>query len=132
VPLSNPAKAIIEDQLNDRPSAFVFGQRSASGFSGFSKAKAQLDAKLPDMAPWQLHDIRRSVATGMAELGIEPHIIEAILNHISGHKGGVSGIYNRATYLEPKTKALDVWASHVAVIVAQASGGNVLSMRGQR
>jgi hypothetical protein len=54
---------------------------------------------------WRLHDIRRSVATGMAEIGIQPHthIVEAVLNHISGHKAGVAGIYNRATYLSEKT-----------------------------
>ena len=133
VPLSDPAKAIIEEQLNGHLGlAFVFGKHRFSGFSGFSKAKAQLDAKLPGMAPWQLHDIRRSVATGMAELGVEPHIIEAILNHVSGHRAGVAGIYNKASYLEPKTKALNEWAHHVAVIVAQAGGSNVVSMRGQR
>ena len=125
VPLSAPAKAIIDEPLAAANRATVFGSRF-DGFSGFSKSKAKLDAKLPRMAPWQLHDIRRSVATGMAELGIEPHIIEAILNHVSGHRSGVAGVYNKATYLEAKTKALELWAQHIGVIVAQASGANII------
>jgi integrase len=128
VPLSDPAKAVIEEQLKATHHEFIFGKHRFSGFSGFSKAKAQLNAKLPGMKPWQLHDIRRSVATGMAELGIEPHVIEAVLNHVSGHRAGVAGIYNKATYLEPKAKALDGWAHHVSVIVAKASGANVVSL----
>jgi integrase len=123
VPLSDAAKAIVDEQAT--PLDFLFGSRRFSGFSGFSKSKAQLNAKLPDLAPWQLHDIRRSVATGMAELGVEPHIVEAILNHVSGHKSGVAGTYNKAVYLKPKTEALALWANHVAVAVAQASGANI-------
>ena len=125
VPLSAQAEAIIDEPLAAANRATVFGSRF-DGFSGFSKSKAKLDAKLPRMAPWQLHDIRRSVATGMAELGIEPHIIEAILNHVSGHRSGVAGVYNKATYLEAKTKALELWAQHIGVIVAQASGANII------
>src|SRR5215218_5756951 len=48
--------------------------------------------------PWRLHDIRRTVAARLAELGVQPHVIEAVLSHVSGHKAGVAGIYNRALY----------------------------------
>jgi integrase len=65
------------------------------------------------IAPWTLHDLRRSCATGMAELGTQPHIIEAVLNHISGHKGGVAGIYNRARYSDEMRSALQRWADHL-------------------
>jgi integrase len=69
------------------------------------------------MAAWRIHDIRRTVATGMAELGVQPHIVEAVINHRSGHKAGVAGIYNRATY-EPEIKrALALWADRLAAIV---------------
>jgi integrase len=75
-------------------------------FSGWSRAKAALDKRIQDarieqadeIAPWRIHDIRRTVATGMAEIGVQPHVVRAVLNHISGHKAGVAGIYNRATY----------------------------------
>jgi hypothetical protein len=54
----------------------------------------------------------------MAELGVLPHIIEAILNHVSGHKGGVAGIYNRAKYTDEMRDALVKWADHVDAITA--------------
>ena len=73
--------------------------------------------KAQAMLPWRLHDIRRTVATGMAEIGIQPHIVEAVLNHISGHKAGVAGIYYRATYLPKKTAALNTWAAHLMMVV---------------
>jgi integrase len=65
------------------------------------------------MAGWRLHDLRRTAATMMAELGILPHIIEAILNHVSGHKSGVAGIYNRAGYTDEMRVALQRWADHL-------------------
>ena len=62
-------------------------------------------------------DIRRTVATGMANIGVQPHIIEAVLNHISGHKAGVAGVYNRAIYTAEKRAALQRWADHVRFLV---------------
>ena len=64
----------------------------------------------------------------MAEIGIQPHIIEAVLNHISGHKGGVAGIYNRAAYAEPVRVALQRWADHVSVIIDGRSASNVVNL----
>jgi hypothetical protein len=69
------------------------------------------------------------VATAMADrLGIQPHVIEAILNHASGHKGGVAGIYNRAQYLAEKKQALERWADYVLAVVKGRSV-NVVPMR---
>ncbi|MGO9358395.1 MAG: hypothetical protein ACLP1D_12090, partial [Xanthobacteraceae bacterium] len=53
---------------------------------------------------------------GMADLGVQPHVIEAVLNHISGHKAGVAGVYNRSTYATEKRAALDMWADHVTTL----------------
>jgi hypothetical protein len=69
------------------------------------------------MPHWIIHDLRRTAATGMADLGVLPHIIEAILNHVSGHKGGVAGIYNRARYEEPMREALAKWGAHVEAML---------------
>ena len=69
------------------------------------------------MSGWVIHDMRRTVATGMADIGIQPHIIEAVLNHVSGHKGGIAGVYNRANYAAEKAAALTRWDEHVASIV---------------
>jgi integrase len=84
---------------------FVLG---AVGRIGYSTPKRELDARinaaraargLAPMSPWVVHDLRRSVATHMAEkLDIDPHIVEAVLNHVGGHKRGVAGVYNKATY----------------------------------
>jgi len=91
---------------------------------GWSRAKAALDARInkrradrgeKPIAAWVLHDICRSVNTHLNENGTAaPHIIEAILNHQSGHKAGVAGTYNRAKYLKEKREALEKWGGHVA------------------
>jgi integrase len=62
------------------------------------------------------HDLRRTAATRMAELSTLPHVIEAVLNHVSGHRAGVAGIYNRATYAKEMREALERWAQHVEEI----------------
>jgi integrase len=79
----------------------------------WAKDKAQLDWAVKGVKPWRIHDLRRTAATMMAELGVLPHIIEAILNHVSGHKGGVAGIYNRARYEGEMRGALAKWADHI-------------------
>jgi integrase len=82
----------------------------------WSNAKQRLDAKL-NVASWRLHDLRRTCATVMADrLGVLPFIVEAVLNHVSGHKAGVAGIYNRAKYAEEMRTALQRWADHVEAI----------------
>lgn len=65
----------------------------------------------------------------MADIGIQPHIIEAVLNHVSGHKAGVAGIYNRSAYATEKRAALETWANHIRVIVAQSDGANVHKLK---
>ncbi len=112
VPLSSQALAILERQ--PRRYEFVFSRR---GFGGWAKSKAALDARVR-IADWRLHDLRRSCATGMAELGVQPWIIEAVLNHVSGHKAGVAGIYNRARYEGEMREALQRWADHINQITS--------------
>jgi integrase len=125
VPLSDPAQAILNRfRANGRNS--VFG-RQDTGFQDWTKAKIALDARAK-LEHWTLHDLRRTVATRMAELGVQPHIVEAVLNHVSGHKGGVAGIYNRATYDKEKREALNLWAEHVTALV-EGRKSVVVSMR---
>ena len=122
VPLSSPAVEILRARERSRR-ALVFGSREGP-FQGWSNAKSGLDRRVVTrlretgadgaLKPWRLHDIRRTVATRMADLGVQPHVIEAVLNHISGHKAGVAGVYNRATYGAEKRHALDLWGEHVA------------------
>jgi hypothetical protein len=111
------------------------GMEGDGPFSGFSRCKEALDATLAEngqtLASWVLHDLRRTAATGMAEIGIQPHVIEAVLNHVSGHKGGIAGIYNRAQYGPEKAQALARWDVHVQSIVDKRDG-KVVGMRGRR
>ena len=104
-------------------------------FCGWTACKRTLDARLraagAEVAPWTTHDMRRSFATHAAELGVAPHIVEAVLNHVSGHKRGVAGIYNRATYETQKRHALTAWADQLATIVeGRAVGSSVVPLRG--
>jgi integrase len=120
VPLSDVALEILRSIPRRDERDFVFGE-GRGGFSGWSKSKTRLDARITKsgavMRPWRLHDLRRTVATRIAETGTLPHVVEAILNHVSGHKAGVAGIYNRATYSAEKRAALEAWASHVVSII---------------
>lgn len=132
VPLSAPAVALLQERPREEGRDLVFG-RGAGGFSGFSRAKNRLDAAMTllrcraagiakpgkselaehALKSWVIHDIRRTVATSLAELGTQPHVVEAILNHVSGHKSGVAGVYNHATYSTEKRHALDMWGQHI-------------------
>jgi integrase len=113
VPLAPFARALL-----GTGTGFVFTTNGRTPVSGFSKIKARLDQAMPSIEDWVLHDLRRTAATGMAELGVQPHIVEAVLNHVSGAKAGVAGIYNRAVYADEKRDALELWAAHVQGLVA--------------
>ena len=138
VPLSPEVRDIIRSvprivSTHERDGGTVGGQLSAHVFSGdgrnpvsgFSKIKARLDRLIeedrlanrpedPPMAHWTWHDLRRSAATGMADMGVAPHVIEAILNHVSGSKAGVAGIYNRGRYDDERRRALAAWSGLLA------------------
>lgn len=79
--------------------------------------------------PWTPHDARRTVATGMAAIGIAPHIIEAVLNHVSGFRSGVAGVYNRNAYEPEKRSALDRWADHLDAVIKGKKVSNVVELR---
>jgi integrase len=118
IPLSEAALVILRRQANaegDRQAndAFVFGR-----YRSWSDGKAALDQRL-GLAPWRLHDLRRTAATGMAEIGVLPHIIEAVLNHVGGFRAGVAGIYNRARYEGEMREALARWADWVEALAAK-------------
>jgi len=146
VPLSSPALAILESRKStqkalateDKPAPkLAFTTNGTTSFSGFSRAKALLDKRIakanPDIEPWRLHDIRRSVATHMAEsLRIAPHVIEAALNHVSGTKAGVAGVYNRALHLDERRAALDAWGDYLLRVVGETEAENVVELPRQR
>ena len=115
LPLSSQALAILARQPRRNSTEFVFG--GDRGFTSWSAEKAKLDQRV-GIAEWHLHDLRRSCATHLGELGTQPHHIEAILNHYSGHRSGVAGVYQRAMYEPEMRTALQRWADHLDHITA--------------
>jgi integrase len=122
VPLSPAALAVLDRRRSASVSEFVFGL-STLPFNNWGEHKSALDRRIAAsgevLTPWVLHDLRRTCATGLAELGVLPHIVEAVLNHVSGHRAGVAGTYNRARYSAEVRDALCRWADHIAALVAQ-------------
>jgi integrase len=128
VPLSTQACAIIQRLPKRKGRDFIFGIGEA-GFSGWSKSKERLDQTLlarrkaadrraKPLPSWRLHDLRRTAATQMAELGVLPHVVEVALNHISGHKAGVAGVYNRSKMTDAVRDGLQKWADHIEALIA--------------
>lgn len=123
VPLPALAAQVLTEAQLAVGGGYLFGE-ARSSFQGWSKAKTALDRRIAlagkALKPWRLHDIRRTVATRMADLGTQPHVIEAVLNHVSGHRAGVAGVYNRALYAAEKRRALEWWGEHVTAITRNA------------
>jgi len=107
---------------------FVFTSNGETPFSGFSKAKKRLD-KNSGITDWRLHDIRRTVATGMATLGIAPHIADKVLNHQSGAISGVAAVYQRHDFLAERKSALEAWGNHVQGLIDGTDRQNVINIR---
>jgi integrase len=157
IPLSAPARALLQGLLpgdtneaqraiTERRSEGVLVLPGALGtpFAGWSKAKAALDKSILEarthaaagtvtsaapMAPWSVHDLRRTLATGLQRLGVRLEVTEAVLNHISGSRGGIAGVYQRHDWAAEKRAALDAWAAHVlATIDGRNSLGNIVAL----
>jgi integrase len=95
-------------------SDFVFTTTGRSAISGFGRLKERIEATLPENTPdWRFHDFRRTASTGMAKIGVMPHVIDAVTNHKSGVVSGVGATYNRYTYFNEKREALEQWADHL-------------------
>jgi integrase len=142
VPLSDMALQAL-NRLPRIPGSgtYLFSTTGVSPVSGFSRAKVRLDAAIaqersseiaikeratPSLAHanWRNHDLRRTVATGMARLGINLPVVEKVLNHSSGSFGGVAGIYQRHSFIEEKRAALQSWAQFVEGLITKGLPGN--------
>jgi hypothetical protein len=126
VPLSAPA----QDLLRNVPR---FGELAFPGlrgpFNGWSKAKAALDAK-SGVTNWRLHDLRRTAATGLQRLGVRLEVTEQVLNHVSGSRADIVGVYQRHDFASEKRAALEAWGEHVlAVVEGRTAMGNVVTLR---
>jgi integrase len=124
--------------------ALVLPGAVGTPFAGWSKAKRALDKAIIDnraktataagagpspLIPWSVHDLRRTVATGLQRLGVRLEVTEAVLNHISGSRGGIAGVYQRHDWAAEKRAALDAWTTHVlAVTDHRFARANVLKL----
>jgi integrase len=116
LPLLPMMRAILDGVPRLVSRELLFGQHSPAGFQSWDNHKRDLDRR-SRVEGWQLRDIRRSAATMMADIGVQPHIVEQILNHQSGHRAGVAGIYNRSPYEREVRAALALWHDHVRSLI---------------
>jgi len=122
VPLSPLAVSILKSIPRSK-SEFVFTTMGKSAVSGFSKAKVNIEKALvaagAAMPNWRIHDFRRTAATLMAECGAPRDVVEKILNHNSGTRGGVAGVYNRSELLAERRVALELWTTYLQRVTAE-------------
>lgn len=124
VPLAPAVVALIDGR--ERIGEHVFTTTGITPFSGYSRSKERLDRRI-GFSDWTLHDLRRTYVTRLNELGVQPHIVEACVNHISGiAKAGVAGIYNKAEYLAERKAAMERWATVLDSIVVGKGDDNIV------
>jgi integrase len=136
VPLSSSVMALI--QTGSQTGEYVFSTTGKTPVSGFSKAKLRLDAAITELLvgqgddealpAWRFHDLRRTAASGMAEIGIAPHVIEKVLNHSTGQISGVAAVYNRHAYRKEMSEALNAWARAIELLTSP-NDDNVIELR---
>jgi integrase len=119
VHLSEQSMAVLTHA--DHRGPYVFSLLGTKPFPGFSRAKRRLD-QLSGVTGWRLHDLRRTCVSGMARLGIAPHVADKILNHQSGTISGVAAVYQRHEFPAERQEALERWGTHVDRIVGDAAG----------
>ena len=133
IPVTPAVRTILDGR--EHSDAFVFGRQHAKPFSGWGVSKAGLDQRIRaaghQLAHWRVHDLRRTGQREWPETWrTAPHIVEAFLNHVGGHKAGVAGIYNRANYEPQKRAALERWAAHVEALVSGKRAATVVKLHG--
>jgi integrase len=127
IPLSAPARAILADL--PRISELVFTTTGTTPVSGFASAKRRLDRTIsPPLPSWVLHDFRRSLASGMAALGVQMQVVERLLNHVGGSFAGVAGVYQRYDFAKEKRRALELWGRHVLSLAQRPEPSNVIDL----
>ena len=115
VPLSAYALDVLSEVPRFLDCDFVFTTTHKSPVSGFSKMLRRL-SEGSHTSGWRLHDLRRTAASGMARASVAPHVVEKVLNHISGTISGVAAVYNRYGYDAEKRQALDQWGQYITAL----------------
>jgi integrase len=126
VHLSEQSMAVLKRA--DKKEPFVFSTLGTKSFQEFSRGKRSLD-QLSGVTEWRLHDLRRTCVSGMARLGIAPHVADKILNHQAGTISGVAAVYQRHEFLSERREALDLWGAHIAAILSEKPGEHRIELR---
>jgi len=130
VPLPPQAQELVKQALALAPdSDFVFTTNGQSPLYIGSKIKNRLDELMGDPAPWRLHDLRRTAAMNLQKLGVKLEVTEALLNHVSGSRAGIVGIYQRYQYGPEVAAALKAWAQRLDNILSEKKPTNVVALR---
>jgi integrase len=130
IPLSPASVEILKNAPRIAASEFVFTFSGDKPLVGYALIKDRIDELLPEnVEPWRLHDLRRTFASGLARLGTPIHVVEKLLNHVTGALGGVAGIYNRHSYADEQRAAADTWGRYVETLVSGAPAGNVVQIK---
>ena len=116
IPLSAPVRQLLKNLPRIAGCDFVFTANGVKPLSGWARPKADLD-DVSGVTDWRIHDLRRTVATGMEKLKVPLQVVEAILGHTSGSKGGIVGVYQRHNYADEKRAALEAWGERVVSLV---------------
>jgi integrase len=130
IPLSAAACAIVGGIPRIPGGKLVFTTNGKTPISGWSRAKTALDEEAAIMTPWRIHDLRRTVATGLQKLGIGLQVIEAILGHVSGSRAGVVGTYQRHSFDDEKRTALEAWGAHILALLERRNPEKSLPVLG--
>jgi integrase len=126
VHLSEQSLAVLKRA--DRNSPLVFSLLGTRPFQEFSRAKRELD-QLSGVIGWRLHDLRRTCVSGMARLGVAPHVADKILNHQAGTISGVAAVYQRHEFLAERRAALDLWGAHVGRVLTGISQEHRIALK---
>lgn len=141
VPLSDAMRAVLAGvERIHSPAGYLFTTTGRTPVSGYFKGRNHIAEQMLEIAAdergeaveiphWTFHDLRRTVATGMARLGIPVRVTEAVLNHVSGTGGGIVAVYQRHDYADEKRQALEAWGRYVVQLV-EGGADNVIRFKG--
>jgi integrase len=142
IPLTDSAVAILKALPRHEKVDLVFSTNGRTAVSGFSKVKANIDAWIAarlgeageraPMPDWVLHDLRRTVATNLQKLGVRLEVTEAVLNHRSGSRSGIVGVYQTHDWAAEKRQALDGWSRRLEAIFTGGAATNVVELSAAR
>jgi integrase len=125
IPLSSPARSIMAVVTRSHPT-YVFPTMHGGPITNWTRPKLQLDRE-SGVTDWTIHDIRRTVATGLQRQGVPLVVTETVLGHTSGSRRGIVGVYQRHDYATEKASALEAWGAHVMALIEKTPRGKVLA-----